>query len=41
VLVRIAERMSLLSARQRAYFAEVSDEVGRQVGGWAKSVRSR
>ena len=40
ILVRAAVRLRLLSNRQGGYFAEQSDEVGRMIGGWTRSVRT-
>lgn len=39
VLVRVAQRLHLLSARQRQYFATQSDELGRMLGGWTRSMQ--
>lgn len=39
VLIRIAQRLNLLSARQRHHFATESDELGRMLGGWTRSIR--
>lgn len=41
VLVRLAERLGLLTARQRGYFASESEALGRQLGGWTRSQRAR
>jgi len=41
VLVRLAERLNLLSAAQRGHFAVESDTIGRMVGGWTRSQHSR
>lgn len=41
VLVRLAQRLGLLSADQRAYFAGQTDELGRMLGGWTRSLQSR
>ena len=41
VLSRLAERLKLLSAAQRGHFAVESDAVGRMLGGWTRSQRSR
>lgn len=41
VLVRLAERLGLLSANQRAHFASQSEALGRQLGGWTRSQRAR
>lgn len=38
VLVRLAQRLELLSARQRHHFATLSDELGRMLGGWTRSL---
>jgi len=35
-LVRLAHRAGVLSEKQRTYFAEQSDEVGRKVSGWTR-----
>lgn len=40
-MVRLAHRLGLLTTRQRACFAGVSDGIGRLLLGWAKSVRPR
>lgn len=39
VLVRLAQRLGLVSARQRAYFSAQSDELGRMLGGWTRSMQ--
>jgi len=39
VLVRLAQRLELLSARQRSHFADQSDELGRMLGGWTRALR--
>ena len=41
VLVRVAQRLKLLSADQRTYFAKESDEIGKMLGGWTRSLRPR
>ncbi len=41
VLVRIAQRLALLSAEQREHFAERSLAIGRMLGGWTRAVASR
>ena len=41
VLVRMAQRLRLLSADQRTYFAEQSVEIGRMIGGWAGWTRGQ
>jgi hypothetical protein len=41
VLVRIAQRLKLLSSAQREYFATESLEVGKMLGGWTRSVSPR
>ena len=41
VLVRLCHRLGLLSADQRGYFATQTDELGRMLGGWTRSVHSR
>ena len=41
VLVRVAERLGLLSTAQREHFADASLQVGRMLGGWTRSVRAR
>ena len=37
ILVRLAMRLTFLSRRQYAYFAEQTDELGRMLGGWMKT----
>lgn len=41
VLVRLAERLHLLSAAQRGHFAVESDAIGRMLGGWTRSQHAR
>jgi len=41
VLVRIAHRLHLLSDSQRVYFADQTLEIGKMLGGWTRSLRSR
>ena len=41
VLVRIAQRLRLLSDSQREYFSTQSLEIGKMLGGWTRAVRTR
>lgn len=41
VLVRMAQRLGLLSSSQRDFFSRRSDDVGRMIGGWTRHLRSR
>lgn len=41
VLVRLAQRLSLISRRQREFFAERSDDIGRMLGGWTRQQQAR
>lgn len=41
VLVRIAQRLHLLSMAQRDHFAEQSTEIGKMIGGWTRASRAR
>lgn len=41
VLVRIAQRLRLLSSAQREYFSVQSVEVGKMLGGWTRHQRAR
>jgi hypothetical protein len=41
VLVRVAQRLHLLSPPQREYFADQSLEIGKMLGGWTRSVQMR
>jgi uncharacterized Fe-S cluster-containing radical SAM superfamily protein len=39
VLVRVSQRLRLLSEAQRDHFAAQSIEIGRMLGGWTRSVQ--
>lgn len=39
VLVRVAQRLKLLSMAQREHFAEQSTEIGKMIGGWTRASR--
>jgi hypothetical protein len=41
VLVRVAQRLHVLTMDQRTYFSEQSIELGKMLGGWTKSVSAR
>ena len=41
VLVRVAQRLGLLSSAQREHFARESLEVGKMLGGWTRATRVR
>lgn len=41
VLVRIAQRLELLSSAQREHFSTESVEVGKMLGGWTRSLSPR
>jgi hypothetical protein len=41
VLVRLAQRLRLLSQAQQDHFDRASVEVGRMIGGWVRSLRTR
>ncbi|MBI5479968.1 MAG: four helix bundle protein [Deltaproteobacteria bacterium] len=41
VLVRVAQRLGLLSSAQREHFARESVEVGKMLGGWTRATRAR
>ncbi|HQB46637.1 MAG TPA: four helix bundle protein, partial [Polyangiaceae bacterium] len=40
-LVRLANRAHLLAEKQRTYFAEQSDEIGKKISGWTRHARTR
>lgn len=39
ILVRVAQRLRLLSSAQREYFSAQSVEIGRMLGGWTRSLQ--
>ena len=41
ILVRIAQRLRLLSIAQREYFVAQSLEIGKMIGGWTRAVQAR
>ncbi|MCC6215909.1 MAG: four helix bundle protein [Polyangiaceae bacterium] len=41
VLARVARRLRLLTEAQQLHFVAESDEVGKMVGGWHRSVSAR
>lgn len=41
LLVRIGQRLRLLSAAQRDFFSSQSLEIGKMIGGWTKSAKAR
>ncbi len=41
LLVRVAQRLHLLSIDHREYFADQSEEIGKMLGGWTRTQRSR
>lgn len=41
VLVRIAQRLGLLTDSQREYFSAQSLEIGKMIGGWTRALKPR
>ena len=41
VLIRIAQRLHLVSTAQRLWFAEQTLEIGKMIGGWTRAVKAR
>jgi hypothetical protein len=41
VLVRLAQRLKLLSMQQRDHFGAETDGIGRMLGGWTRAIRNR
>ena len=41
VLVRIAQRLGLLTDAQREYFSAQSLEIGKMLGGWTRALKPR
>lgn len=41
ILVRMAQRLALLSSNQREHFAQRSDDIGRMLGGWTRHLQPR
>jgi hypothetical protein len=41
LLVRLAQRLHLLSMNQREHFAAQTTEIGQMIGGWTRAARSR
>ncbi len=41
LLVRLAQRLQLLSMNQREHFTEQTGEIGKMIGGWTRTMRVR
>lgn len=41
ILVRMAQRLAILSSHQREHFAARSDDIGRMLGGWTRHLQPR